>query len=364
VADDLHLLGRCCDEESRRPDGGSSYFIRASACGFGLRLIYMASNATCYIWGTTATSPKDSDGENDYIDSPRAGGRYAISGSAVASMGKLTPAQRAALTTWLCDQRKAGIEYPKITSYLIDQAKSFPRMRTSDRMDRAMLYFNERLRIGENIYVFGDGQFSDADVDASHLAARTECLDKNELFAFLRFLNDMGYVSQTEAGHTGRTNYTPTVSGWLKIDELITHLPISSQAFVAMWFHDSTQTAYEAGIQPAIVESGYNAIRIDNKDHVNKIDDEIIAEIRRSKFLVADFTCEKGKVRGGVYYEAGYAMALPIPVIWTVRADSVDDLHFDTRQYNHIVWDSPEALKQKLKARIGAVIGNGPLLAK
>jgi nucleoside 2-deoxyribosyltransferase len=102
-------------------------------------------------------------------------------------------------------------------------------------------------------------------------------------------------------------------------------------------------------------------MRIDAKEHVNKIDDEILAEIRRSKFLVADFTCETQKVRGGVYFEAGFAMALRKPVIWTCKQSSIDDLHFDTRQYNHIAWSSPDELCKKLKARIGAIIGDGPL---
>lgn len=38
-----------------------------------------------------------------------------------------------------------------------------------------------------------------------------------------------------------------------------------------------------------------------NKEHANKIDDEIIAEIRRSAFLVADFTGQ----RQNVYFETG-----------------------------------------------------------
>ena len=103
------------------------------------------------------------------------------------------------------------------------------------------------------------------------------------------------------------------------------------------------------------------AQRIDRKEHSNKIDDEIIAEIRRSRFVVADFTCEREKVRGGVYYEAGFALGLGLPVIWTCRKDCLDYLHFDTRQYNHIVWETPEELYARLKARIGAFIGDGPL---
>ena len=94
--------------------------------------------------------------------------------------------------------------------------------------------------------------------------------------------------------------------------------------------------------------------------HLNKVDDEIIAEIRRSRFLVADFTCEPGKVRGGVYFEAGFASGLDIPIIWTCKNTSMRDLHFDTRQYPHIEWNDSTDLYTKLKARIGALIGDGP----
>jgi len=57
--------------------------------------------------------------------------------------------------------------------------------------------------------------------------------------------------------------------------------------------------------------------------HLNKVDVEIIAEIRRSRFLVADFTCESGSVRGGVYFETGFAMGIDIPIIWTCKNTSI-----------------------------------------
>lgn len=60
--------------------------------------------------------------------------------------------------------------------------------------------------------------------------------------------------------------------------------------------------------------------------------------------------------RGGVYYEAGLAQGLGIPVIWTCHQDCIAHVHFDTRQYNHIVWISPDDLKTKLINRIGATI--------
>ncbi len=102
----------------------------------------------------------------------------------------------------------------------------------------------------------------------------------------------------------------------------------------------------------ALEDTGYSAIRIDQKEHNNKIDDEIIAEIKKSKFLVADFTGH----RGGVYFEAGFAMGLKKPVIWTYRKDHLDSLHFDTRQYSHIIWETEDELYEKLLNRIQATI--------
>ena len=88
------------------------------------------------------------------------------------------------------------------------------------------------------------------------------------------------------------------------------------------------------------------------KEHNNDITDEIIAEIRKSRFLVADFT----RQRGGVYFEAGFAKGLEIPVIFTCKEDEIDQVHFDTRQYNHILWKDPEDLYLKLKMRILATL--------
>jgi hypothetical protein len=38
------------------------------------------------------------------------------------------------------------------------------------------------------------------------------------------------------------------------------------------------------------------------------------------------------------------------------RKDQVNDLHFDTRQFNHILWETPEDLRRQLADRIRAVI--------
>ena len=83
----------------------------------------------------------------------------------------------------------------------------------------------------------------------------------------------------------------------------------------------------------------------------------MIAQMRRCKFIVADFT----RQNQGVYFEAGFALGLGIEVIWCCRKNCMDFVHFDTRQRAHVVWDSPSEFREKLARRIesGSVFVNG-----
>jgi nucleoside 2-deoxyribosyltransferase len=120
-----------------------------------------------------------------------------------------------------------------------------------------------------------------------------------------------------------------------------------------MNFNPEFDNAYENGILKALEETNYKPYRIDREEHTDKIDDKILSEIKRSKFIIAEFTGQKH----GVYFEAGYALGLQIPVIWTCRENDLQNLHFDTRQYNHIVWTDEENLKEQLINRIRFLIG-------
>ena len=167
-----------------------------------------------------------------------------------------------------------------------------------------------------------------------------------ELGAAVMQASEEGYIGTAMAGGA----FDLTAEGWRRANELRNVQEVSNQAFVAMWFTPDLDPAWDAGFKPALKELGFDPIRIDRKEFNNKIDDEIVADIRRSGLLVADFTGH----RGGVYFEAGFAMGLGIPVIWTCRQDEIDKAHFDTRQYNHITWDAPDELQRKLVARIEA----------
>jgi nucleoside 2-deoxyribosyltransferase len=128
--------------------------------------------------------------------------------------------------------------------------------------------------------------------------------------------------------------------------------PFNKQVFVAMSFDKFLNDAWTNGLKLGIEDCNYSAIRVDAKEHNEKICDFIIAEIRKSKFLVADFSLH----RNGVYFEAGLMMGLGRPVIFTCRKDELSKAHFDTRQYNHIEWKNPAELRERLKRRIQATI--------
>ena len=164
------------------------------------------------------------------------------------------------------------------------------------------------------------------------------------------------WVRDTLVG--GNHRYLITAKGYDHLDSLRRTLVDSAQGFCAMWF-DKEVAALWTAIEPAIAAAGYKPARIDKVEHANRIDDEIMAQIRRSKFVVADFTGQ----RGGVYFEAGFALGLGRPVIWTVRSDALGAVHFDNRQYNFLVWEPEElgALQTALTARIVALLGEGPL---
>jgi len=151
---------------------------------------------------------------------------------------------------------------------------------------------------------------------------------------------------------TSGGNAKLTWEGWKKLEQLKEVGVLSKKCFVAMSCSEDLSDIYEQGIKVAIEEAGYEPVFIEKEEHNEKICDRIIAEIRACKFLIVDVTGQ----RQNVYYEAGFAQGLGRDVIWACSDDEKDDVHFDTRQYNHIFWEDAGDLKEKLKNRIKATI--------
>jgi len=171
--------------------------------------------------------------------------------------------------------------------------------------------------------------------------------DPSELRYYRNILKEEGFLDSPK----GR--FRLTFKGFQKAEQICSNQRDSSQAFIAMWFDPKVHDANNA-IHLALKETNYKPLRLDDisEKYLGNINDRMIAEIKKSGLLIADFTGN----REGVYYEAGFAEGLGIPVIYTCRMDWIEKLHFDTNHLNHIDWEIPEELKQRLIDRIEATV--------
>jgi nucleoside 2-deoxyribosyltransferase len=264
-----------------------------------------------------------------------------------------TPKQRCAASSWLR-------EHPDTALFEADLQRLFSLEcpPVGERAEKLLAAIAEQTHqtIGATYQLLFAGE---ADVD---LQALSWSPDQHELrYLMDEYLcNEKKWLTEIQAGNFDKT-YAISPRGHDHLDSLRRTVVDSAQGFCAMSFAPETQAAWQQGISPAISAAGYRPMRIDQHEHANRIDDEIIVQIKRSKFVVADFTGQ----RHGVYFEAGFALALGLRVIWTVRADELGNVHFDNRQYNFITWkeDGLPALQKALTARIAVLLGQGPIAA-
>lgn len=285
------------------------------------------------------TLPSSFDGVHQ--NCPRCG-EFKISGTAGAVLlGEVGKKERAKLSGWVRDQNRVG-SVPFITSDNLNSllARSLPSV-----ADRALGLLLEAERGLANL---GD-RFN---LNDPRFLAATYSSDPTDVAYLLSVLQDQGLAEAKVMG--GGCEILP--GGYVRLDQLRRQPAASSYGFVAMWFHNDLTQVYAEGFEAGVLRAGYEPIRMDRIEHINKIDDEIIRQINASRFLVADFTGH----RGGVYFEAGYAVGLGMPVFWTCRKDHLSDLHFDIRQFNCIDWEAPEDLAHRLSTRLEAVLGPGP----
>jgi hypothetical protein len=181
----------------------------------------------------------------------------------------------------------------------------------------------------------------------SEVAAR----DGTEVRALTKFLAEFEYVAPTSPTGLG---LGITGKGWLRVDELRQRRSSGDSAFMAMWFDTCTEDYRKAAIAAADY-CGYRAVIVDQEEFNGFIMDRVVALIRESRFVIADYTCrpeidgagsdkvQRG-VRGGVYWEAGMAYGLNKPVIHTCKKseEAKRRMHFDVDQYTTIFWQDDQ----------------------
>ena len=329
----------------------------------------------CPIWDLGAYRNPSVVGDYNEYYSKRAGGRFKISGSA---QGMLKSVNRSRISTEILKLNLNG-QIPFFYTTDIERMNKILPLGIVERYNLILRTMGAGFGNLESSIVVEDLVPSDG---LSRIFASLEWDEplpsgynaSDALVGFLHHAKEKGIVR-------GDVNsfISFTVSGLEYLENLGFQYNDSNQIFVAMWFgNERLHGFYKEVIRPAIESTGYNCMRIDNSEHNEKIDDQIIAEIRKSKAVIVDITCGLskpvdwseaelvGSPRGGVFYEAGFAKGLGLPVIWMVDNDIAEKenvSHFDIRQYNQIRWtdDFAEA-KERLQNRIEATLGVGEKL--
>jgi hypothetical protein len=253
--------------------------------------------------------------------------------------GELPQDQTIKLSGWIREQN-AAIVVPTITQELFNAVSNRAILRLTDRAFEALKVFAKKYPGLDSWVTFGYGETEYEMLSASY------CGSQNDLDALLELLVLSGFLQKDHGA------YSLLVTGMLKLEELSEPGNSSATGFVAMNFDRTMNDAWTNGFEPAIHASGFSALRISDKDYVGGITDQIMAEIRRARFVVADYTGQKA----GVYFEAGFALGLGLIVIPTCREDEVSKLHFDIKHLNTLLWSDPGQLADKLAKRIRAVV--------
>ena len=214
------------------------------------------------------------------------------------------------------------------------------------RLEKLLLYLHSLNRpIGEEFF------YDETPLSAAYAK------DDIELIGIQNAMKELGWLANVYNEH----NYKLTVAGLTHAEELLRTNIDSKQVFVAMAFQPDLLEVHEEAIKPACLACGFRAQISNDNEYNDGIMDEIITEIKRSKFVIVDFTYNNN----GAYFEAGYAQGLGREIIRLCKRDWLEGhdekgnknrLHFDIQHYNIILWDNHADLLKKLKARIRATI--------
>ena len=335
----------------------------------------MDNQKKCIIWGTELQSMPsyDSSAIGYYrYDSLRAGGKYLVPRiihDSIPILHEITFEEKIRLSGYIAKQNLHGKIPPPLDSIMEGEnwLEKLPPIPNPDGRSYLLLKGLTKLypNIGSSISLNLNASLGidlNTKKNTLFLYALSYCHEEEE-FQFLIESLEESKKLKIERGYVGGIlNIIITSKGWEKVEkaENKTSSTNSQKAFIAMWIDDSMDDLKKC-IKKAIENAGYEALRIDDKKHINKIDDEILNEINKARFMVCDLTSEKGKPRGSVYFEAGYAKGKDVPIIYTCSEELKKEMPFDIRQYKILFWneDNMEHFTKELQVHIEAdnVIG-------
>lgn len=117
--------------------------------------------------------------------------------------------------------------------------------------------------------------------------------------------------------------------------------------FVLLSDEEDWCAQWSESVLPKIEQCGYLPCLFNHSGAENR-DSHSIQQISGSKLIIADLTNHSP----GVYFAAGYALGMNIPVIWTVKRSHADKLFVQSHHIRPFVWDTAEDLAAMLQQRL------------
>jgi hypothetical protein len=211
-------------------------------------------------------------------------------------------------------------------------SSDYPRT-PKEKLDNLFLYFfSQQQYEGESV--------DPRDIITYSLYSTLYFNTADEYRFYLRSLKETGYIELSE--YQGNIHGVMiTFKGLNHAIQLQEENRSSINCFIAMSF-DQTMVSTRDAIKKACIETGFIPILIDEIYFESEvtINDAIIAQLKKSKFCIADFTMQKD----GVYFEAGYALGRGMKVIYTCSKTDFEKTHFDTNHFPHLIYENPKEL--------------------
>ena len=188
------------------------------------------------------------------MDSPRAGGRYFITGTEAALRRYTTERERARLTSWLVEQRRLGAECPEVTTKAVEDTKRRPPLSVHERADQLLKCISLELDDVADMFVHGKRHGKDNPLHCR--MAWSESIRFEEVTYLVDYLEGRAWIErdgskQHPMSSVSIESPSQDTPGSPKSRR---PPPIHPKAFVAMWFDDSMDEVWEHAIKPGIEE--------------------------------------------------------------------------------------------------------------
>ena len=250
---------------------------------------------------------------------------------------------------------KENAQYPWAYYASEDEIKAYYPRKFTERIDRILLGLAERSSFLSDVI-----ELSREEILSAYFIKRFDeqgnPLSSEQIGHQFTKINDYlttnGLIDFSNSDRiTRRIMLEP--EGWKRVDYLQREEEkISRDVFVAMSFADDMKETRET-IKKAITANGFIPRIMDEIEHNHQIVPEMLYEIRKARFVIAELTGHNN----GAYFEAGYALGCGKEVIQVCNKSKFgEDGHFDVKQINTVMWENQEDLLKRLDARIKATV--------